>query len=250
MQIINMVLWTVGLLWAIAQGFNIRQKAKLEQATERTFEVHALLAALSVVVIPVLSLSSLHLLWMLPASFILGLASLIFPLNLLWIPASFYGSLWYIGVRDPGRVFYLSGDYIRAIECYEQSVQAKPNSAEKRFYLGLAYDKAGNKEKAIESFKEVLRIKPSLPEAYFNLGICYKDLGDREKTIDAFKEAVRLKPDYDRARANLGVAYAEVGDTDNALREYSILKKSSETYAAELHAAITAKNGNRGVKYN
>lgn len=242
MQIINNILWVVGLLWAIAQGFNIRQKAKNKQATEHTFEVHAMLAAIAVIIIPVLSLSSFHLLWMLPASFILGLASLIFPLNLLWIPASVYGSLWYIGIRDPGRAFYLAGDYAKAIECYEQSIQSKPKSGEMRFYLGLAYDKAGNKGKAIESFKEVLRLKPSSSEACCNLGKCYKDIGDFEKAIESFKEAVRIKPDYDRARGNLGLAYAEVGDTDNALKEYEVLKKSNEAYAAELHAAINAKN--------
>ena len=72
MQIINIILWVLGVIWAIAQGFNIRQKAKNYQATEHTFEVHALLAAASVIILPVLSLSPFHLIWMLPASFVLG----------------------------------------------------------------------------------------------------------------------------------------------------------------------------------
>ena len=93
MRIIGIGLWVVGILWAIAQGLNIRQKAKNEQATEHTFEVHAFLVAVSVAIIPILSLSPFHLLWMMPASFLLGLASVIFPLNLLWLPASLYGSL-------------------------------------------------------------------------------------------------------------------------------------------------------------
>jgi len=88
-----------GLVWAISHGFLIRRKAKQEQECEHTFELHALLLAVSVIVIPVLSLSPLHLLWMVPASFVLGLASVLFPLNLLWMPASLYGSLWYIGYR-------------------------------------------------------------------------------------------------------------------------------------------------------
>jgi len=84
MHIIGIILWVAGVIWAIAQGFNIRQKAKNEQATEHTFELHALLLAVSVIIIPVLSLSPFHLLWMLPASFVLGLASMmIFPLKLL-----------------------------------------------------------------------------------------------------------------------------------------------------------------------
>ena len=242
MQIIGIIIWVVGVLWAIAQGLNIRQKAKNEQATEHTFEVHALLLAVSVIIIPVLSLSPFHLLWMLPASFVLGLASVIFPFNLLWLPASLYSSLWYVGVRNPCRAFYLAGDYAKAIECYKKTVRSKPHSAEAHFYLGLAYDKAGGKEKAIESYKDVIRLEPTSSRAYCNLGLCYKDLGDYEKAIESFKEAICIKPNYDRARWNLGMAYVEIGDIVNALKEYKVLQKSNETFAAELYSAINAKN--------
>ena len=91
MRVIGTVLWIVALLWAVVQGVLLRQKAKSEQATEHTFELHALLVAVSVAIIPALSLSPFHLLWMVPISFLLGLASVIFPLNLLWTPASLYG---------------------------------------------------------------------------------------------------------------------------------------------------------------
>ncbi|OGW55125.1 MAG: hypothetical protein A2Y81_11300 [Nitrospirae bacterium RBG_13_43_8] len=242
MQIISIIVWVLGVIWAITQGFNIRQKAKNEQATEHTFEVHALFAAVSVIIIPVLSLSPFHLLWMLPASFVLGLASVMFPLNLLWFPASLYGSLWYVGTRNPGRAFYLAGDYAKAIECYKKTVQLKPNSSEAHFNLGCAYDKAGDKQKAIESYKVVIRLEPTSPVAYCNLGFCYKDLGDNQRAIESFKEAIRIKPDYDKARWNLGMAYVEVDDIANALKEYEVLQKSNKKHADELYSAINAKN--------
>jgi tetratricopeptide (TPR) repeat protein len=242
MQIIGIIIWVFGVLYALGWGLNIREKAKNEQATEHTFELHALLLAVSVIITPALSLSPFHLLWMLPASFVLGLASVIFPLNLLWLPASLYGSLWYIGTRDPGRAFYLAGNYTKAIEYYKETVRLRPNSAEARFYLGLAYDKAGDKEKAIESYKEVIKLEPSSWRAYCNLGLSYKDLGDYEKAIESFKEAIHIKPNYDRARRNLGMDYVEVGDSAKALKEYEVLRKSNETYAAELYSVINAKN--------
>jgi len=98
-HIIGIVLWVLAALWAIAQGLNLRHRAKMEQTGEGIREVHALLLAVSVAFIPLLSLSPFHLLWMIPTSFILALASVIFPLNLLWLPASLYASLWYIGTR-------------------------------------------------------------------------------------------------------------------------------------------------------
>ena len=242
MRIIGIIIWVVGVLWAIAQGFNIRQKAKREQATEHTFELHALLLAVSVIIIPALSLSPFHLLWMLPASFLLGLASVIFPLNLLWIPASLYGSIWYVGTRNPDRAFYLAGEYDKAIECYIETVRSKPHSAEAHFNLGCAYDKAGDTDNAIKSYKEVIRLEPTSKLAYCNLGFCYKDLGDNQKAIEWFKKAIHIKPDYDKARLNLGMTYVEVGDIDNALHEYKVLQQSDKRSAAELYSAITAKN--------
>jgi len=100
MHIIANVLYISCVLFAILWGINIRQKAKTEQATEKIFEVFGLLMVVSLILIPTLSLSPFHLLWMFPVSFLFGLLSLIFPLNLLlWPLASFYSSLWYIGLK-------------------------------------------------------------------------------------------------------------------------------------------------------
>jgi len=238
MRVIGIILWLVGLLWAIAQGFNIRQKAKNEQATEHTFELHAFLLAVSVIIIPVLSLSPFHLLWMLPTSFVLGIVSPIFPLNLLWMPASLYGSLWYIGIYDPARVCYLKGDYAKAIELCNETIRMKPATIESHFHLGLAYTKIGNKQKAIESFRKVVQLSPNNAVAYFNLGMNYKDLGDAAKAIISFKEAVRIMPDYIKARWNLGMAYVEIGDAKNALKVYEFIQEADRTHADELYAAI------------
>ena len=242
MQIIGNVLWVVGLLWAIAQGFIIRQRAKNEQATEHTFEVHALLLAVSVITIPLLSLSPFHLLWMIPASFVLGLASVMFPLNLLWLPASLYASLWYVGTRNPGWAFYLAGDYAKAIEAFKETIRIKPSSAETHFNIGLAYSKIGDNQKAIESFKDSIRLKPDSAEAHVNLGFSYKDIGKLREAADSFREALRIRPNYARAIWNLGMTYVELGDLDNARKQYEALLTSGQPVdqeAVELHSAIT-----------
>jgi len=243
MQVIGTIIWVLGAIWAIALGLNIRGKFENEQGAEHILEVHAFLAAVSVLIIPVMSLSPFHLLWMLPASFILSLASVIFPFNLLWTPASWYGSLWYIGAKNPGRSFYLAGDYARAIECYKETVQLRPNSAAAHFNLALAYDKAGFAEDAMKSYEEAIRLDPKSYVTYFNLALLHKKLGDSQKAMENFKEAIRIKPDYDKARINLGMLYVELGDIKNAMNEYELLEKSNRTYAAELYAAIKAQQG-------
>jgi len=100
MNIIAIIIYIFGVLFAILWGILMRHKAKTEQATEKIFEVFGLLMVVSLILVLILSLSPFHLLWMFPASFFLGFISLLFPLNfLLWPLASLYGSLWYIGVK-------------------------------------------------------------------------------------------------------------------------------------------------------
>lgn len=103
MHIIVNILYIICVLFAIAWGILMRHKAKAEQATEKIFEVFGLLMAVSLILIPILSLSPFHLLWMFPASFLLGLLSFFPPFRLLWPLASLYGSLWYIGLKPANR---------------------------------------------------------------------------------------------------------------------------------------------------
>jgi hypothetical protein len=99
-HIIANIIYIVCVLFAVAWGILMRHKAKTEQATEKIFEVFGLSMAVSLILIPILSLSPFHLIWMFPASFLLGPLSFIFPFRLLWPLASLYGSLWYIGLKS------------------------------------------------------------------------------------------------------------------------------------------------------
>jgi tetratricopeptide (TPR) repeat protein len=240
MHVIGTIVWLIALLWAIAQGFLMRQKARSEQATEHTFEVHALLLAVSVIIIPALSLSPLHLLWMVPTSFLLGLGSVIFPLNLLWLPASLYGALWYVGIRNPALVLYRAGEYARAIAAFKEAIQRKPDSADNHFYLALAYDKVGDHGNAITSLRECVRLRPDFAEAHCNLGFTFKDTGDLQSAAESFSQAIRLKPGYAKAISNLGLVYVELGDLTNARKQCTILEALNRAHASELRAAITA----------
>lgn len=99
MYIITSIIYVFGVLLAISWGLLMRHKVKTEGVAEKIFETFGLLMVVSLILIPTLSLSPFHLLWMFPASFLLGLISIIPPLRLLWPLASLYGFLWYIGLK-------------------------------------------------------------------------------------------------------------------------------------------------------
>jgi len=241
LQIIGIALWVLSALYALMWGIIIRQKAKAEQATEKVFEVHALLLTVSVILIPTLSLSPFHLLWMFPAAILMGMISLIFPFNIiLWPFAGLYSSFWYIGVADPGRAYLVAGDYAKAIESFKETIKLKPNSAEAYFNLGLAYRMSGDYKNAIESYKEAIRIKPYF-KTYNNLGVAYETSGDYKNAIESYKEAIRIKPDYTLAHYSIALAYSHEGNHDKALEEHNILMKLDKELANKLLDEINAK---------
>lgn len=98
-NIIANIIYIFCVIFAILWGITMRRRAKMGQI-ERIFEVFGLLMAISLILIPILSLSPFHLLWMFPVSYILGMLSIFPPLRLLWPLASFYGSLWYVGLKS------------------------------------------------------------------------------------------------------------------------------------------------------
>ena len=86
MQIIGYVLYAVGVLMAVAWLFGIRSYTARGVGVVRQTVNTAMLFIVSLVVVPALSLSPFHLLWMFPASFIFGMLSLAFPFSLLSVP--------------------------------------------------------------------------------------------------------------------------------------------------------------------
>jgi Flp pilus assembly protein TadD len=66
----------------------------------------------------------------------------------------------------------------------------------------------GQTDEAISQFQEVIRLKPDDAEARYNLGIAFGRKGQIDEAISQFQEAIRLKSDYAEARNNLARALA------------------------------------------
>lgn len=237
MVVIGNIIWGVSIFITLGWCLHIRQKSKNEQAREKALELQGFLMTVSVILIPVIPLSPFHLLWMIPASFIIGLLSMGTPLRLLWIFSSIYFSFWLIGISNVGRQYYLAGEYDKAIGEYKKEINKNPKSAEAHFNLGLAYGKVGESQKEIESYLDSVILKPT-EQVYFNLGKAYSDIGSKEKAIEAFDEAIRLNNSYAKAHYMICKTYAEIGDHENAIKEYELLKSMKVSVDEELENMI------------
>lgn len=237
MNIIGYIILGLSILFTLAWCFNLRHKAKYEQTVERGMELQGFLMTVSLILILVLHISSFHLLWMLPASFILGLLSVTTPLRILWIFSSIYFSFWYIGTINLGRKYYLAGEYAKAIDAFNEQIRKNPSS-EANFNLGLAYGKLEQHDKEVAAYEEAVKLNPKLPQLHFNLGIAYKDIGNNQQAINVLNEAIRLSPNYLKAHYTICKIYSEIGDHDKAKKELKIVKKLDNNLADELASII------------
>jgi tetratricopeptide (TPR) repeat protein len=238
MDIIEYIILGLCILITLGWCLQIREKAKKEQATEKSMELSGFLMTVSIILIPLLRLSPFHLIWMIPASFILGLLSVTTPLKILWFFSSFYFLLWYIGINNLGRKYYNAGEYDKAINAFKEEISKNPSSAVAQFNLGLAYNKTGQYDKEIAAYEEAVKLNPKRPELLLNLGSAHNDIGNKQQAISIVKEAIRLSPDYLKAHFIICKIYDDIGDRDNAKKELEIVKKLDNGAADELTSMI------------
>jgi len=239
MGIIGYIILGLSILITLGWCFYIRHKVKYEQAREMPQELQGFLMTVSIILVFAVPLSPFHLLWMLPVSFIIGLLSITTPLSILFIFSSAYFSIWYIGVRNEGRKFYLDGNYENAVRVFKEEISKQPSS-EAYFNLALAYGALKQHDNEIAAYQGALKFAPKRPEIHFNLGNAFIDIGDRQKAIDAFKQAISLRPDYFKAHYAICKTYAEIGDIESAYKELEIIRRVDNRSADELNAIIEA----------
>jgi tetratricopeptide (TPR) repeat protein len=118
-----------------------------------------------------------------------------------------------------GVAFYNLGYMDAAIEQFKtlKSLSSSgPDAADVLHNLGLAYIQKGMLDRAITEMEKALAITPENAEIYNDLGVAYKKKGLPDKAMECFERAVRLRPDYAGAHFNLGLIYRDHGLKEKA----------------------------------
>ena len=86
------------------------------------------------------------------------------------------------------------------------------NLAGAYYNKGIAHYHRGQYVLAIENWDQAIRINPGHGKAYNNRGLAYNNLGQYERAIQDYDEAIRLNPQHSEAYYNKGVAYQALGN--------------------------------------
>jgi len=162
---------------------------------------------------------------------------------LLGIGAAYKSNRPFIKLETANRSLH-AGDFDQAIASYKEALEIKPDLAEARHDLGLAYMRKGLHDEALAAFKQTIEVSkhPVLRAmAHYRLGLIYADKKLHEESITSFKKALEIKPDYAEASHDLGVVYMRIGHNDEAITAFKQTIEASDK--SELRATTYLKLG-------
>ncbi|WP_197491014.1 tetratricopeptide repeat protein [Planctomyces sp. SH-PL62] len=103
-----------------------------------------------------------------------------------------------------GYLFDAAGDLEKATAWYTNAVEADPDHAAGRIFLGGVLTRQGRLHEAEEVHRAgVACEKGRVDEAYFNLGLVLRCRERFHEAAECFREAIRLDPEYREARSAL-----------------------------------------------
>ncbi len=134
-------------------------------------------------------------------------------------PGLFYNmGLCYSATNQPGE----------AIQAFQDSCDLETDPtvlARNRISLGEAYAVSGNFDKAIECWNTVLKDNPDDLFANYNMGLALLQRGEMEKARGFWRKAIEIEPSYISAHKNLAASYVMEGRFPEAIKVWQGIKK-------------------------
>lgn len=95
---ISWFIWIVGLVLAVSWAFGIRQRVSSGMGLTQQTVNQTMLFFASLIGVVALQITPLHLLWLFPVGWVLGMLSIAFPFSLLSILGKPFGHLCCVGI--------------------------------------------------------------------------------------------------------------------------------------------------------
>jgi tetratricopeptide (TPR) repeat protein len=132
------------------------------------------------------------------------------------------------------------GNYMEAIDNYNEAIRLKPNYPKAYNNRGSAYFYLNNSQKALEDYSTALSLELNYSKAFNNRGFVYEKLQDYQKAIEDYKETINIDPGLAATYENLGRVYLRIKDYSNAILNFKkCLEIDNGKYSATVGLALT-----------
>ncbi|KAH9859121.1 peroxisome targeting signal receptor [Lenzites betulinus] len=92
-----------------------------------------------------------------------------------------------------GVLFYTSGDYDRAKDCFEAALSIRPKDYLIWNRLGSSLSNGNKPEEALGVYREALQLRPTYTRAIYNVGVACLNIGAHQEAIEHFLSALALQ---------------------------------------------------------
>jgi len=137
--------------------------------------------------------------------------------------------------KSQGNQFVSSGDYLSAVQCYQQALKILPSYAEAKINLGSALLQMGRLQEAKELLQSAVILKPSLWQGHYQLGLVLNQLGQFQLAADSLCRSVELHPDFPDCHWQLGLSLAKQGKWSDAVKAFGTASLPDDQFQ-EMHA--------------
>ncbi|HER24871.1 MAG TPA: tetratricopeptide repeat protein [Candidatus Atribacteria bacterium] len=133
---------------------------------------------------------------------------------------------------NAGYDYYIKGEYDKAIEEFNRSLDYNPEFEKARQFLSRAYYQLNQMEEYREERKKTTELKVIGEEEkameYYKLGYEFYSLKDYKVALEEIKKALDIKSDYPQARYLLAECYFQLKEYRSAQVEYERVVTDSE----------------------
>ncbi|KAI8992876.1 peroxisome targeting signal receptor [Trametes punicea] len=92
-----------------------------------------------------------------------------------------------------GVLFYTSGDYDRAKDCFEAALSIRPKDYLLWNRLGSSLSNGNKPEEALGAYREALQLRPTYTRAIYNVGVACLNIGAHKEAIEHFLSALAMQ---------------------------------------------------------
>ena len=125
-----------------------------------------------------------------------------------------------------GMSFFFLEEYPRAEKHFLEAIKLDPKNHRATFMLGVSKMITFKLSEAKGYFEQALKLQPDNPFYHLHYGILLGRMGDKGPAIEQVRIAERLDPSYALTHYNLGHLYKELGDYQAAKEQLEIAIRS------------------------